>query len=296
MITTELTDPAGVRVSPERPCGTAVLVLAGSSGRVETARAELLARSGAVADSIRWFGGPGQQPGPWEVPVELFRARVAELRTLADRVVILGTSFGAEAALITAAHTPEVDAVIAFAPTDVVWAGIRPEGGQTSHWTLAGAPLPYVPYVEDWRPGTDPPAYRELYRTSWQRADQDQRDAATIPVERIPEVLLVAGGDDRVWPSVDQADRIAARRRSAGLDTMIISSPDAGHRTILPGEPIAAGGQTMARGGTAEADAALGGLAWPKITDLLGVPRNPGQAGQRSSVANVSQVFGSPDS
>ncbi|MFC7620554.1 acyl-CoA thioester hydrolase/BAAT C-terminal domain-containing protein [Microlunatus sp. GCM10028923] len=271
MITTELTDPIGVRVTPDRPGGTAVLVLAGSSGRVETGRAELLARSGAIAESIRWFGGPGQQPGPWEVPLELFQARVSELRTLADRVVIMGTSFGAEAALITAAHTPEVDAVIAFAPTDVVWAGIRPDGGQTSHWTLAGAALPYLPFVEDWRPDTDPPAYRELYRTSWERAAPERRAAATIPVERIPQILLVAGGDDRVWPSADHGHRIAERRRTAGLDTMIISAPDAGHRTVLPGEPVATGGQTMARGGTPESDAALGEQAWPKITALLGL-------------------------
>lgn len=270
MITTELTDPIGVRVTPDLPSGTAVLVLAGSSGRVETARAELLARSGAVAESIRWFGGPGQQPGPWEVPVELFQERVAELRTVADRVMILGTSFGAEAALITAAHTREVDAVIAFAPTDVVWAGLRPEGGQTSHWTLAGAPLPYLPFVEDWRPDTDPLAYHDLYRISWERAEPERRTAATIPVERIPHLLLVAGGDDRVWPSTDHAARIAERRRTAGLETMIISTPDAGHRTILPGEPIATGGQAMARGGTPEADAALGEQAWPKIIDLLG--------------------------
>ncbi|GAB3741735.1 alpha/beta fold hydrolase [Microlunatus parietis] len=272
MIITELTDPIGVRVEPDQQGGTAVLVLAGSSGRVETARCELLARSGVVAESIRWFGGPGQQPGPWEVPLELFQARVAELRAIADRVVIMGTSFGAEAALITAAHTPEVDAVIAFAPTDVVWAGIRGEGGQTSHWTLAGEPLPYLPFVEDWRPDTDPPAYRELYRISWEHADPELRATATIPVERIPNVLLVAGGDDRVWPSVDHAHRIAERRRSAGLDTMIITAPDAGHRTILPDEPIATGGQAMARGGTPAADAALGQQAWPKLAALLGLP------------------------
>ncbi|WP_217428232.1 acyl-CoA thioester hydrolase/BAAT C-terminal domain-containing protein [Microlunatus speluncae] len=272
MITTELTDPIGIRVTPDRPSDTAVLVLAGSSGRVETARAELLARSGAVAESIRWFGGPGQQPGPWEVPVELFQSRVAELRTLADRVVILGTSFGAEAALITAAYTPEVDAVIAFAPTDVVWAGIRPEGGQTSHWTVAGAALPYISFVEDWRPDTDPPAYRELYRTSWEHADPGGRAAAEIPVERIPRILLVAGGDDQVWPSVDHAHRIAQRRRAVGRDTMIVSAPEAGHRTILPGETAVVGGQAMARGGTPEADAALGERAWPKITELLGRP------------------------
>lgn len=54
-----LSEIEGVRWVPESPSGTAVLVLAGSSGRIDSPRAELLASHGAVAESIRWFGGPG---------------------------------------------------------------------------------------------------------------------------------------------------------------------------------------------------------------------------------------------
>lgn len=271
MITTELTDPIGVRFFPEEAAGTGVLVLAGSSGRVESARAELLSRNGAIAESIRWFGGPGQNPGPWEIPIELFQSRVAALRVECDRVTILGTSFGAEAALITAAHTPEVQAVIAFAPTDVVWAGVRPGGSQTSHWTVGGDPFPFIPYAEDWTTDGDPPAYHDLYRQSWERIDDERRAAATIPVERIPRVLLVAGGDDQVWPSIDHAHRIAERRRSFDLDTMIIQDSDAGHRIVLPGEDPVTGGQSMVRGGSPAADARLGSRAWPMIIEFLGL-------------------------
>ena len=97
--------------------------------------------------------------------------------------------------------------------------------------------------------------------------------AATIPVERFfGDVLLVAGGDDRVWPSVDFARRIEARRAAYDLPTTLVTHPEAGHRVVLPGETVATGGASMARGGTEAADRALGLLAWPEIRRVLGAP------------------------
>jgi hypothetical protein len=66
-----LASPEGLLVAPDRlPARCAALVLAGSSGRVETGRVRLLAGSGEAAMSIRWFGGPGQPRGICEVPLE----------------------------------------------------------------------------------------------------------------------------------------------------------------------------------------------------------------------------------
>ena len=109
--------PPGLRCMPLHPNGVGVLVLAGSSGRVDADRARVLASTGAVTESIQWFGGPGQQPGPFEVPVELFQERIEALAREADRVVLVGTSFGAEAALVVASVTPRVAGVAAFAPS-----------------------------------------------------------------------------------------------------------------------------------------------------------------------------------
>ena len=268
MRTEALTDPSGVRVVPEHPTGTGVLVLAGSSGRVDDGRAEVFARVGCLAESIRWFGGPGQQPGPWEVPLETFLGRIGVLAADCDRVVLVGASFGAEAALLSASLSSAVDAVVGFAPSDVVWAGVTPDGRQTSHWTLGGHPLPFVPFVEDWQPTSDPPAYREYYARSRLRAGALVGDAV-IAVERIPEVLLVAGGDDRVWPSVEHADSIRARRAASGRPTEVVVDPDAGHRTLLPGENVVSGGQRMARGGTKATDRRLGSAAWVAVERLL---------------------------
>ena len=263
-----LSAPEGVRFVPDRPTGVGVLVLAGSSGRVDTERARLLAQQGALTESVRWFGGPGQNPGPWEIPVESFLDRIDSLAADTNRIVVVGTSFGAEIALLLGTLHTHVDAVAAFAPTDVVWAGIRPDGEQTAHWTLAGEPLPFVPLARSWTSITDPPEFRGLYAES---RDASPRAAAgaTIPVERIGQLLVVAGGDDRVWDSVDHARRIAARRRQAGMPTFVVEHPLAGHRAVLPGEAAPTTGLRIARGGSTAADAQLGAMAWPVLNQLL---------------------------
>lgn len=252
---------------PEHPTGTGVLLLAGSSGRIESARADLLAAHGVRARAIRWFGGEGQRPAPHEVPIELFLDQLELLRRESDRVGIFGTSFGAEAALVTAT-TVRTDATVAVSPSAVVWSG-RSEEGWSSHWTLGGVPLPAVEFASTWTPCTDPPEYRSLYECSLS-ADEDRTATATIPVERIAgELLLIAGHDDRVWPSAGFAAAIADRRTAHGQVTRVVSHPDAGHRLVLPGENPTSDGIRMARGGTPEADAELGRLAWPEIARVL---------------------------
>ncbi|MFK3676624.1 acyl-CoA thioester hydrolase/BAAT C-terminal domain-containing protein [Microbacterium sp. NPDC090218] len=252
---------------PDAPCGTAVLLLAGSSGRVESERADLLARHGARVRSIRWFGGVGQRPAPHEVPIEMFIDQLDLLRHDADRVAIFGTSFGAEAALVTASLHP-VDATVAVAPSSVVWAGIA-DGRWSSHWTSRGAPLAAVPFDPSWAPTTEPPEYRSLYESSVDRAPEAAAAAAIRSEDITGDVVLVAGGDDRVWPSDRFAAEIVERRRRHGRETTMISHPAAGHRMVLPGESIVVGGAVMSRGGTPAADAELGVLAWPQIVEAL---------------------------
>lgn len=266
---TQLIAPEGVRIRPNEPTGVGVLVLAGSSGRIDADRARLLATAqGALTESVRWFGGPGQNSGPWEIPLEVFTARIDALAADCDRIVVVGTSFGAEAALLIGAEDRRVDAVAAFAPSDVVWAGIMPDRRQTSHWTLDGIPLPYVPIDTSWTATTNPPEFRGLYAASRIR-HPERAAAAAIPVERIRELVLVAGGDDRVWDSVDHARRITARRDAAGMTTTVVEHPFAGHRATLPEEPAPMGGVAMARGGSPSADARLGAMAWPPLSSLL---------------------------
>jgi uncharacterized protein len=241
-----------------------VLVLGGSSGRVEEERCRVLAGLGATALSYRWF-----EVAIDRVPLESFEEPLAELHGRCDRLVVLGVSRGAEAALLLGARHREIDAVVGISPTDVVWAALTTDRPQRSSWTSGGDPLPFVPYDDTWQPDTDPPEFRGLYEQALE-VHADRVPAARLPVERIAGmVLLVAGGDDRVWPSVSFAERIVGRRAAAGLDTALVTHEAAGHRVVLPGETPATGGQRMARGGSPEADAELGRRAWPHLVALL---------------------------
>jgi dienelactone hydrolase len=273
-----------VRPSATSPSLTGVLVLAGSSGRIDVERARLLARHGALALALRWFGGPGQAPGICEIPLETFVAAIDWLAQQgATRTGIVGLSKGAEAALLVAVRDARVAAIVAISPSSVVWANLGPGRDGTSYpyrssWTWNGHPLPFVPYDEAWTPpaGEQPISYRPLYEAGLAaslRADPATVAAATIPIERASgDLLLIAGGDDALWPSVTFAEALAARRRTTGRPIDLIVHPAAGHRPIFPEEPPPAPSTRWAHGGSPTADAALGRAAWPRVLAHLGLP------------------------
>jgi uncharacterized protein len=269
--------PEGFLAVPDNPSPrTGVLVLSGSSGRVEVDRVRLLAAHGAAALSIRWFGDVDQPPGICEIPLETFTSALDRLASLADQLAVVGISKGAEAALLLAARDTRIRSVAAFSPTPVVWANVGPglDGAVRpcrSSWTADGQPLPFVPYDDTWQPTeTTAPSYRGLYEKSL-TVFADQVAAATIPVEKIEGRVLVTGGrDDQVWPSDAFATQIAQRRAAHGRDTTLVIDRSAGHRVTLPGEPVhPQSGMTMARGGNRDADSTMGQRVWPLLLDLL---------------------------
>ncbi len=265
----------GTLVEPTSFNGLGVVVLHGSSGRPDLERARLFASHGALGLALRWFGGEGQVPGICEVPLETFFAAVDFTSRRCDRIVLIGTSKGAEAALLTAIHDDRLQAVVGLSPSSVVWANTGPgrDGEawpQRSSWTVGGAPLPFVAYDPYWRPVRRDglTAYRSFHEQSLRRFAAEAIDAA-IPVERIQgEVLLVAGGDDALWPSDWFARALVGRRAEASKATRLVVHPEAGHRTLLPGETKPRS-SLHAHGGSDEADAALGSAAWTEIADLL---------------------------
>ncbi|MFC4505374.1 MULTISPECIES: acyl-CoA thioester hydrolase/BAAT C-terminal domain-containing protein [Streptomyces] len=276
----ELNHPwEGVLAAPAHGGDVGVLVLAGSSGRVERERARILARQGIVALSIRWFGGQGQPPGICEIPLETFTAAVDRLTASgARRIGILGASKGAEAALLTAVHDSRVDVVVALSPTSRVWCNVGPgrDGEQRpyrSSWTWQGQPLPFVPMDDSWTPadpGSGPVAIRGWYELS-ERSFAHLLSRAEIPVDRArADLMLVAGGDDAMWPSLRFAEQLAERRRSAGATVRLIGRHDAGHRPRFPGESPAPASPHFLYGGTPETDLLLGETAWPHILEALG--------------------------
>lgn len=271
---TTLTDPEGVLLEPEGAT-TGVLVLSGSSGRIETDRCRVLAAHGVAAASIRYFGGPGQPAEARLMPLETFDDVLADLHARYERLVVLGTSWGAQAALLLGTLHPEIDAVVGFSPTYVAWAGLSEERPQRSSWTLRGEQVPFVPFddeaIEDAvkEAGGGLPSFCEAYLSALEKY-ADRVPAATILVERIAgDVVLVAGGGDEVWPSVLFAETIRRRRTAHDLETVVVSHPEAGHRVVLPGEPGVPFSTTLAWGGSEEGDRELGRLAWAEIAAVL---------------------------
>lgn len=298
-----VTEPCeGVWCEPVGGSAAGVLVLAGSSGRIDAERCRVLARAGLSALSIRWFGGAGQPPGICEVPLETFTSAIDLLRTGAadrtgadrtganrtganwtgvDRIGVLGVSKGAEAALLVAVRDPRVRAVVAFSPTSLVWGNVGPgadgaELPRRSSWTWRREPLPFVGYDETWwrtQAADAPLACRGQYERSRALFPDAVRRAA-IPLERsaaeAADIVLVAGGDDRMWPSLPFAQELAARR-----PLTLLTAPAAGHRIQLPGEPPFAPSSLFRYGGNPPADAALGARSWPHILKALTGPTAP---------------------
>lgn len=279
----------GVAIRPQaaRPA-VGVLVLSGSSGRVDVDRARLLAAHGALAVALRWFGGPGQPPGICEIPLETFTAACDWMVAQgAARLGVVGVSKGAEAALLLACRDARIEAVVAISPSSVAWANVGPgRDGQDfpyrSSWTWRGEPLLFVPY-EDVDPDSHasaPVAYRPVYERSLLAFSERARLAA-IPIERTgARMLLIAGGDDQMWPSATFAGALAARGRAAGRNIEVVAHPRAGHRPFFPGEPAPEPSARYTYGGTTEADASLGAVAWPRALGCLGLSEEVADMGE----------------
>ncbi len=267
-----MADPNVHWARPERANGTGALVLAGSSGRLDVGRAELFASDGVTALALRWFGGEAQPAVPCEIALETFTEAIDLLAGECDRIVLVGLSYGAEAALLTATVDDRVDAVVALAPTDVAWEGQHQHDDDPprSKWTHEGEPVAFVPLDRAWSPPTTVPAFVESYRHSRELAGRAAVEAATIPVEQIRgELVLVVGGDDQVWPSSQAAGNIADRRARHGLVSVTIEDPRAGHQVVLPGEPSPNPSRAYQVGGDRGAPERLGVLAWPAIRRVL---------------------------
>jgi len=258
----------------------AVLVIGGSEGGFGGDDvAALLASRGYVALSIAYFGVEPLPASLERIPLEYFAAAVDSLqsdpRVRPGRIAVLGTSKGAEAALLLASNDTRVRAVVAYAPSAVAWSCICADT-QAPSWKLGGRPMAFVPGGSD--PAYSPapgaplrPAVNFRYRLRNSAAVRQ----AEIPVERIHgPVLLVAGGEDELWPSAWSADAIAARLRANGFRYRVISLayPRAGHligKAYLPAGSTRVAGGRLETGGTPAANAAAQADAWPRVLRFL---------------------------
>ncbi len=270
---------SALMIRPSTPVRVGVLVLLGASGRMDVERGRLLATHGAHAMTLRWFGGEGQSPGVCEIPLAVFVRALDRLsEEPVDKLAIIGLSKGAEAALLLACVDDRVDLTVAMSPPAVVWANVGPgldgrDKPYRSSWTWQGEPLPFVPYDESWSPAEHkgPVSYKSLYERSL-ALDPQATEAATIPIEDgTGDLVLVAGHDDQLWPSVDAVGSLSQRRVFHDHQVEVLLNEQAGHGPLFPGQPLPPASLHIKRGGTPQGDAELGAATWATITQRLGL-------------------------
>ena len=269
----------------------ALIVLGGSEGGSGTARsfAPLFAARGYAVLGLPYYAPaydpstriPGLPATFTDIPVDrLETARdwlAARADVDADRIGVWGASKGAEFALIAATRFPWIKAVVAVVPsdvvwevaavvpTDVVWEGWGRPGPPTASFAWRGTPLPFAPYegmdVQLARAAKGEGMELRPVHDAGRRLHPDRLAAARIPVERFRgPLVLVGGGEDRIWPSAEMAQAVAATRRAAGLPTVIVVEAKAGHALGGPGYDPAT--PLAALGGEPEAIARARRLGW----------------------------------
>lgn len=280
---------AKVYVEQGGPPKPVVVILHGADGGTEAGDrfGPILAEMGYAAVGLPYyspdwgdFGPPKALP---EIAGSFVDIRIDQLSELRDalktidgvdteRFGLFGASKGAEFALIAASYYDWVDAVVAYAPTDVVWEGwgletIEAEGTRSS-FSFAGQALPFMPYkgfVEGLMAGPGNADLRAIHSNG--RSDHpDREEAARIKVEDYAGALmLVAGERDAQWDAASAARAIEAKRSQAGRQTTVLIYPEAGHDLVGDGGPR----ESARSGGIPGANYAARTDAWPRIVRFM---------------------------
>ena len=269
----------------------AVITLGGAGGGLSEGGAKTLASEGFAVLSLAYLGVDALPRELVEIPLEYFERAFAWLRVQpgvdADRVAVVGNSKGAELALLLGATYPEdVEAVVGYAPSPIIWQGIPFDreiyyGGPRSPWSLRGAPVSFVPLSRplvheliqittsffDGRPISPRPFY--------ERALDDGTfvDAASIAVEKISgPVLLISGTDDGLWPSTRFSEMAIERLRAHDhpFPSEHLRYEGAGNMLALTGyEPKESWVRRLELGGSREANEFANTDSWPKVLRFL---------------------------
>lgn len=220
-----------------------IVTLGGSEGNDRGARSSgrEFASRGYAALGLPYYspawGGPqkiqGLPKGFANIDIDYLVKAVeaAALRPDLDttRLGLYGVSKGAEYVLLAATKMPEVDAIAAIVPSDVVWEGWG-AGRPVSSFAYQGTPFPYVPYkgMNEERAKVDGEIRKA--HDAGRLAFPDRVAPARIAVETIDAPVFLVGGDkDTVWDSGGMARNIKTTRDRAGLSTELWVSEAAGH-------------------------------------------------------------------
>lgn len=256
-----------------------LLVLGGAEGGLELADelAQRFVEEGFATLALAYFGMPSLPTMLEEIPLEYFHKAIDWLRGVSDvdakRIGVVGGSKGGEAALLVAATTPQVRAVVAYVPSHVSWQALNWKSPPQSSWSYGASPVPFVPYTRATE-RMQREGLRGLYAASLE-ADPDAVRTAEIPVERTRgAVLLVSGGEDGVWPSSEMSRSVIERLQTNcfAYPYQHLEYPDAGHAIMGLGSApavVKAPWGELRFGGTDAANASARADAWGNVLRFL---------------------------
>ena len=239
---------------PGTPKHGVVIAFGGSEGGLSSGDelAAHYASLGYPSLGLAYFAATGLPSDLSEVPLEYFDKAIDWTQTRAEvepgKIVVTGGSRGGELAILLAAYLPRVTGAMAFMPSGVVWGAPQPDGTELSSWTLAGKPLPWVPYAGGLPKtvtlpdGSRAVAYTPSFEHDLASATPDQLTAATTPAEKSAgPILLFGGAADQLWPSCELEKFTMDRLTSSGHATTFADAsscyPDAGHNLEFLGFP-----------------------------------------------------------
>ena len=253
----------------------AIILMGGSEGGVDTisGMAAGFARQGYATLALAYWAEEGLPKTLELVPLEYFDRAVDWLKSRPEvnprAIGAIGWSRGSEAVMLLGSRNRDVRAVVAVAPSGIVWQGLSYSNvpGKAA-WTAGGQPLPYLtPVAQAYRPNA---LLRSVFTAALPQADA--RPETEIPVEKIHgPVLLISGKDDHLWPSTQMADRVMARLKRLKFrhDFAHLAYDGAGH-AVFVGAPDSVmarglGAPNVMLGGSPDANAKAWADDWPKV-------------------------------
>ncbi|MFO7791399.1 MAG: acyl-CoA thioester hydrolase/BAAT C-terminal domain-containing protein [Candidatus Saliniplasma sp.] len=204
----------------------AVIVLGGSGGRCPTGiQTKLLASRGYAVLALAIYGSGDLPDELMGVPLEYFEKAVSWMKSkdhIKNKPIgVMGGSKGGELALLLGSHIEEIQTVIAYSPSGVVFQGISQSFGEpTSSWSYDNEPidyvdLPFLPIISMYLKYLflkKPIQWEKIYSKGFNSSDSETIKESTIPVEKIGgSILLISGGDDKMW-NANQLSKISVKR------------------------------------------------------------------------------------
>jgi uncharacterized protein len=191
----------------------AIMFFGGSEGGIpDYYNIESYTSKGYPCFLVGYFGTKNTPSSLEMIPLEYFEDALYTFKSKPEvgdkKIVVFGGSKGGELALLLASRYKQIQGVIAFVPSSVVFQGIG--GNRLSSWSYKGESIPFVPYAPFDYSKIVNSQYVELYNLSLKKTDADEK--AVIHVENINgPILIFSGKEDKMWPSCQMGEMIIKR-------------------------------------------------------------------------------------